>query len=333
MQKLHGVNLGGWLVLERWVTPGLFDGLKSWDEFGFCEELGSSKLQRIENHRKSFIKAEDFKWLNEKGINTVRIPVGYWIFGGHDPFVGGIEYLDFAMEAAEQNNLGVIIDLHGAPGSQNGWKHSGVEGKVGWHKGAKNIELTLKTIKLIAQRYNVSNNLVGIELLNEPRGEVPFSLLINYCRQGYQTVREHCDENVAVIVSDAFKPRQWQHHLLTPEYINVWLDCHLYQVFDPKDNKLNLSGHVNKIMNEWGPQISEAQLVHPVLVGEWSAALGGKTVEGLNEEQQNHVYQQYFNYQVATFSQAQGWFYWTYKTESDSPWCLRCMIDKGIFSI
>jgi glucan 1,3-beta-glucosidase len=332
MQKLRGVNLGGWLVLERWITPGLFEGLKSWDEFGFCEELQSDKLQKIENHRKSFINAEDFKWIKENGLNAVRIPVGYWIFGGYEPFVGGIEYLDFAMQAAEQNKLGVIIDLHGAPGSQNGWKHSGVEGKVGWHKDTRNIELTLKTVKLIAQRYKDSKSLVGIELLNEPRGEVPFSLLADYCRQGYHAVREYCNEDVVVIISDAFKPRQWQHYLLSPEFNNVWLDCHLYQVFDPKDNKLDLVGHANKIKNVWAPMIEEAQQAHPVVIGEWSAALGGRAVEGLNEEQKKTAYQQYFKYQIATFSQAQGWIYWTYKTESDSPWCLRCMIDKGIFS-
>ena len=25
--KLRGVNLGGWLVLEKWITPSLFEGL------------------------------------------------------------------------------------------------------------------------------------------------------------------------------------------------------------------------------------------------------------------------------------------------------------------
>lgn len=29
---LQGVNLGGWLVLEKWMTPSLFDGTTAADE-------------------------------------------------------------------------------------------------------------------------------------------------------------------------------------------------------------------------------------------------------------------------------------------------------------
>ncbi|MCY0903238.1 MAG: glucan 1,3-beta-glucosidase, partial [Firmicutes bacterium] len=34
--KIRGVNLGGWLVLERWMTPSLFAGLDAKDETDFC---------------------------------------------------------------------------------------------------------------------------------------------------------------------------------------------------------------------------------------------------------------------------------------------------------
>ena len=30
--KLRGVNLGGWLVLEKWMTPSVFEGLQATDE-------------------------------------------------------------------------------------------------------------------------------------------------------------------------------------------------------------------------------------------------------------------------------------------------------------
>lgn len=30
-KKLRGVNLGGWLLLEKWITPSLFDGLDATD--------------------------------------------------------------------------------------------------------------------------------------------------------------------------------------------------------------------------------------------------------------------------------------------------------------
>ena len=30
--KLRGVNLGSWLVLEKWMVPSLFEGLAATDE-------------------------------------------------------------------------------------------------------------------------------------------------------------------------------------------------------------------------------------------------------------------------------------------------------------
>ena len=38
--RLRGVNLGGWLVLEKWMTPSLFEGLAATDETTWCAELG-----------------------------------------------------------------------------------------------------------------------------------------------------------------------------------------------------------------------------------------------------------------------------------------------------
>ena len=37
---IKGVNLGGWLVLEKWMKPDLFDGCKALDETTLSIELG-----------------------------------------------------------------------------------------------------------------------------------------------------------------------------------------------------------------------------------------------------------------------------------------------------
>jgi glucan 1,3-beta-glucosidase len=332
MQKLIGVNLGGWLVLERWITPSLFSGLQAWDEYNFCQETNEYKLEKLKKHRETFVTKSDFNWIAQHGLNAVRIPVGYWIFGSEDPYIGGIEYLDLAMNAAGQNGLGVVVDLHAAPGSQNGWKHSGKEGKISWHKKPQNIEQTLSVIKQIAQRYKNHPSFIGIELLNEPRRDVPKDELLSYYRQAYAEVRHNCGESVAVIISDAFQPFAWQAELLPPDFQNVWLDCHLYQVFNPKDKKLNLEGHLDKVKSEWMNLIDKVQTAHPLIVGEWSAALDEKTFNGLDQQQKEQRLKEYFNAQIATFSRAQGHFYWTYKTEGQSVWNLRSMIEKGIFT-
>lgn len=57
-------------------------------------------------------------------LNHVRIPIGYWAFqvGPGEPYIQGqLPYLKNAVQWAGNHGLKVIVDLHGAPGSQNGF--------------------------------------------------------------------------------------------------------------------------------------------------------------------------------------------------------------------
>ena len=57
-------------------------------------------------------------------LNHVRIPIGYWAYevASGEPYIQGqYEYLLKAIGWAGKHGLKVIIDLHGVPGSQNGY--------------------------------------------------------------------------------------------------------------------------------------------------------------------------------------------------------------------
>lgn len=97
--KIRGVNLGNWLVLEKWMSPALFEGTKAEDEDALCRELPRQELiERLTAHRGSYITREDFIYISERGLNMVRIPVPHFIFGDDpvycEPYVPCIEYLD-----------------------------------------------------------------------------------------------------------------------------------------------------------------------------------------------------------------------------------------------
>ncbi len=136
--KLRGVNLGSWLLLEKWMVPSLFEGLEATDETTWCAELGPAAGERLRQHWDSFITREDFAWIAGRGLNAVRIPIGHWIFGADYPYhpkygahrypfvTGGIEVLDRALDWAHEFVLTVIIDLHAAPGCQNGFDNGGI---------------------------------------------------------------------------------------------------------------------------------------------------------------------------------------------------------------
>lgn len=64
-------------------------------------------------------------------MDANRIPVGYWSIDllPYEPYVqGAFPYLIRAVNWARELGLKVLLDLHGAPGSQNGQDNSGLQG-------------------------------------------------------------------------------------------------------------------------------------------------------------------------------------------------------------
>jgi glucan 1,3-beta-glucosidase len=118
-QKVRGVNLGGWLVTEPWITPSIYEraGDGAIDEYTLCQTLGKdAALSLLSAHWASWITAADLGNIAAAGLNHVRIPIGYWSVAplDGDPYVqGALEYLDQAIGWAGGAGLKVIIDLHG----------------------------------------------------------------------------------------------------------------------------------------------------------------------------------------------------------------------------
>ena len=124
--KLRGVNLGGWLVLLPWVTPSLFYQFEdqpkeavAMDMLNFCRVLGPVEGNRqLREHWRKWVTNDDLKRLAAHGINTLRVPVGDWMWQPYEPFVGctngSVAELRRVLRLCEQHGLRVLIDLHGA---------------------------------------------------------------------------------------------------------------------------------------------------------------------------------------------------------------------------
>ncbi|XWS23861.1 hypothetical protein CRYUN_Cryun28dG0051600 [Craigia yunnanensis] len=143
-------------------------------EFQVTNGYGPEKAPQVmREHWRTFIVEEDFKFISQNGLNAVRIPVGWWIASDPTPpppFVGGsLDALDNAFLWARKYGLKVIIDLHAAPGSQNGWEHSSSrDSSQEWGKTDENIQQTVAVIEFLTARYAKSPSLYGVELINEP---------------------------------------------------------------------------------------------------------------------------------------------------------------------
>ena len=106
---IKGVNLGNWLVLEKWMSPELFDGTTAEDETYLCKQLSEeAKRERLKVHRDSYITGRDFAYLAEKGIDVVRIPIPFFILGDFEPYVGCVEFLDKAFDWAEKYGIRAV---------------------------------------------------------------------------------------------------------------------------------------------------------------------------------------------------------------------------------
>lgn len=356
-RKLRGVNLGSWLLLEKWMVPSLFEGLRATDETSWCVELGAAASERLHRHWNHFITREDFAWIAERGLNAVRIPVGHWIFGpgypyhpsygeSRYPFVtGGIDVLDRAMDWAAGFGLRVMLDLHAAPGCQNGFDNGGIKDVCEWHTQAECFDHSVEVLGRLAERYRAHPALEAIEVLNEPRWDVPTGYLERYYQAAYARIRRHCPpERVAVVFHDGFRSwREFAGLLQQPQWHNVLFDYHRYQCFGREDIDRDIFQHIVKASGEWREEADaiNAGLGHPAICGEWSLGLDLKVVslwaegpynhalEHMDEFQQDVALRGYAAAQILAFEKLRGWFFWSYRTETTPAWCLRECVARG----
>jgi glucan 1,3-beta-glucosidase len=149
--KIRGTSLGSLFVLEPFINPSLFYPFLGNNEkvisdtYSFCDYLGPYEANKIlRKHWSSWVNESIIETLSKSGLNTLRIPVGDYMFIPYGPyakvvsnsdsstcFSGSIDYLDLIIDYAGKYGLKVIIDIHAWKDSQNGFDNSGQ---------AKNIE-------------------------------------------------------------------------------------------------------------------------------------------------------------------------------------------------
>ena len=340
MKKVRGANLGNWLVLEKWMEPDLFEETGTEDETWLVRKMDPTALaDRMKKHRDTYVTEEAFAALSSHGVNLVRIPVPYFIFGDRPPFIGCVEYLDRAFEWAQKYGIQIMIDLHTCPGSQNGYDNGGLTGVCKWCKDPVEVEFELTVLERLAERYGSHPSLYGIEVLNEPiswlvyitapstgkaedkeeakgSGHVPMSFLKQFYRDAYRRLRAILPEEKVIVFHDGFRLGAWKDFFVKEGMKNVALDTHIY-VFAME--------HFVPIHQPWVYQIyinSQRKLVEkaarytPVIVGEWCIsnkyALAAKT-----EEEKSRRFKELARKQLKAWSVSAGFIYWNYQLRRD----------------
>jgi glucan 1,3-beta-glucosidase len=287
---IRGVNVGGWLVIEPFITPSLFNypaSARVVDEYTMSQKLGNSAARTVEQHYATFISKKDFANIRAAGFDHVRIPYPYWAVETYpgDPYVPKIawRYLLRAIEWCRENGLRVNLDLHSVPGSQNGWTHSGRLGSIDWidgPNGAENAQRSLDIHKQLATFFaqpRYANIITIYGLVNEPKMiELEPSDVIAWNEQAVSTIREAGLTNPYLVFGDGFrKLSDWQGEFQNVDDKLV-LDTHQYQIFNtgqlPMNHSariaLSCSGYTGLLVASNNPQTGWG----PTLDGEWSQA-------------------------------------------------------------
>ena len=293
MKKIKGVNLGNWLVLEKWMLPELFEGTGAEDEVWLNRKMNPAELkEKMKEHRDTFITEQDFAFIKEQGIWLLRIPVPYFIFGDQPPFNGCVEYLDKAFDWAEKYGLQILIDLHTVPASQNGYDNGGLTGVCKWCKNPEEVEFALTVLERLAKRYGQRQGLYGIEVLNEPisflvyatapstgkavdkeeakgSGYVPLPFLENFYRNAYRRLRKILPENKTIVFHDGFRLRHWGKFFRKEHMKNVVLDTHIYIFAMESFVPIHMPWVYQIYIKSQQRLIERIQRDVPVVVGEW----------------------------------------------------------------
>lgn len=321
-QNIHlkGVNIGGFLLQEFWMTPTkkTLNIRAQLDLIEFLEKRfglqAAAEILRI--YEQNYFTEQDFENLYQLGFNFLRLPFWYRnIVDSKGEFKQNwYEIFDWFLEQAAKRKMYVLLDFQGAPGSQNGKEHSGIEAEDKQQASQfffgpqveENQRLFIKIWQALATRYKDHPYLLGYDLLNEPFCTYRYSsnyselflhqILWNLYHKTYQAIRA-IDNNHLIVFQAVWDPED----LPNPQkfaWQNVVYQYHqyLFENFDNRNNK-QYKAFAKKIQ-----KITNSKHNVPVLLGEftlfedlqaWDQALK------LLQEKQVH------------------WAIWTYKVNLD----------------
>uniref|UniRef100_A0A0E0B9N0 Uncharacterized protein n=1 Tax=Oryza glumipatula TaxID=40148 RepID=A0A0E0B9N0_9ORYZ len=305
-------------------------------EYQICNGYGAEKASQVlREHWSTYIVESDFKFISSSGLNAVRIPVGWWIASDPNPpapFVGGsLQALDNAFKWAEKYNVGVIVDLHAAPGSQNHWEHSATrDGSLEWGTTDTSITQTVQIIDFLASRYANSPSLLAIELLNEPWGpDVPLEKLKKYYEDAYNVVRKYTAKAYVIMSNRLAGESNTELLDFASRFPGAVIDVHYDNLFnDDTFKNLNVEQNIEFVKNSRKAEFSNINKQKSPLtfVGEWVAEW---KVNGASKED----YQRFAQAQLDVYGRATfGWAYWNFKNVNNH-WSLEWMIKNGYISL
>ena len=210
---LRGTNLGNLFVQENWMSSTNEKDQKTINE-KLTKRFGKKiKDNLISFYENNYFTLSDFDKLKEMGMSVIRVPFTYmnlydktidnkWILKKN-----AFEKLDWIVRESSKRGIYVILDLHGAFGSQNGQDHSGelIDNikDVTFYKNTELKKLTLDLWKEVAIHYKNNPAIAGYDILNEPseKAGITTDYHFEFYNEIYQVIRKIDYDHIIIMES------------------------------------------------------------------------------------------------------------------------------------
>jgi endoglucanase len=206
---LKGTNLGNWLLQEFWMMGQSVVSDQCTLEQTLTTRFGAEENERLMDlFRDSWITQRDWDLMADFELNVIRLPFIYSLIEDDaNPYhlrADAWEYLDYAIAQAEARGMYVILDLHGAAGSQGREHHSGCANRNWFWDGGNGQtaeyyqDRTIWLWEQIAKRYKHRKAVAAYGLLNEPWG-TDATTLATFIDRLYTAVRAVDRKHIIVL--------------------------------------------------------------------------------------------------------------------------------------
>ncbi|KAL2866207.1 glycoside hydrolase family 5 protein [Aspergillus lucknowensis] len=346
--KIRGVNLGTHFIFEPWISDEVWSSMGCAgqnSEFDCVLALGQDAADAaFAEHWGSWITQDDISLMREYGLNTIRIPVGYWmkedlVYGDSEHFPrGGLQYLEQVVGWASGAGMYIIMDLHGAPGAQQPNQPftgqyaptAGFYQDFQYERALEFVEWMTTTIHQNEKFRNVGM----IELVNEPVQDVDQAATMrsSYYPDAFARIRD-AEASLGVSEANALHIQMMNEKWGSGDPTESLPDTTVAAYDDHRYLKWDGSVAVDKESYIAASCADDRGGNTPTIVGEWSLSVpddvqwSGDWDPASNAE----FYARWFAAQVIAYEKQLGWVFWTWRADlGDYRWSYKDAVEAGV---
>ncbi|RLV94827.1 putative glycosyl hydrolase [Spathaspora sp. JA1] len=362
-RKHFGVNFGSCFLLEKWIYHGLF--IESEEKGGGidCELKVVSGLvkkygveetrNKFEKHWQEYVNEDDWQWLVDHNVNSIRLAIGYWNING-GAFTDGFKFEKYKavyenswniiktqfIEVANKYNISVVLDIHGVPYGANKADHSGEPGQGKfWENQTAELQMS-KAMGFIAEDFRQYENIAGISIVNEADFTENIKQRTKYYSAAINEIRSK-DTSVPIVISDCWWTDQWvrwiqEHQDDGRTNLSVLIDHHSYRCFDDKDTSKEPRQIIDDLPTDILTNLTNESKGVDIIIGEYSCVLDTKSWDKIGNRNRDGLVCDYGKRQCEIMqARTCGTYFWTFKFEAGNggEWDFKTMSNKGALSI